>query len=293
MLVALSLAWGLSWVALKLALDEIPPFSMRVATCAYGAAVLFALAFLQHRDLRIRTAVARMHLLVAGCLSVAGFTLLSAFAQLATATSRVAVLTYTMPIWASLLAYPVLGERLNMRRAIALALCAGGLLVISYPLAGSSDLTGVGFAISTAVSWAAGTVYLKWAQIEADPMAIASWQVVVGLLVCSAGLLLVEGVPHLWPITPVAFWSLLFAGIVGSGLAYLLWFEIVRRLPAMTASLGVLSAPVIGVVASVIALGERPSLADAIGFALILAAAACTLLAPEARLSQRIEPNAS
>jgi drug/metabolite transporter (DMT)-like permease len=290
MLVALSLGWGSTWVTLKIALDEIPPFGMRTATCAFGAVTLFALAFLQHRDLRIRSTAARLHLVVSGCLSVAAFTLLSAFALVATTTSRVAVLTYTMPIWASLLAYLVLGERLNASRGIALALCAAGLCVLSYPLAGTSDLVGILIAVSTAVSWAAGTVYVKWAQVNADPMAIAAWQVAVALLVCIAGLLLFEEPLHLWPMTAPAFWSLVFAGIVGSGFAYLLWFEVVRRLPATTASLGVLSAPVVGVIASVLVLGERPSLADGIGFALILAAAACVLLAPSARPPRRVEP---
>ena len=54
----------------------------------------------------------------------------------------------------------------------------------------------------------------------------------------------------------------------------------------MTASLGVLSVPVVGVVASMILLGERPTVPDIIGFALIFAAAACVLLAPNARTSQ-------
>jgi drug/metabolite transporter (DMT)-like permease len=48
----------------------------------------------------------------------------------------------------------------------------------------------------------------------------------------------------------------------------------------MTASLGVLSVPAVGVVSSVILLGERPTLSDIAGFALILAASACVLLAP-------------
>jgi drug/metabolite transporter (DMT)-like permease len=292
MLVALSLAWGLSWVTLRIALDEIPAFSLRLGTCALGAMTLFTLAFLQGRDLRIRPAVARVHLVVSGCSSVAGFALLSAFAQLATATSRVAILSYTMPIWASLLGYPVLGERLNLRRGIALLLCATGLSVLIYPLAGSSDLNGLLLALSAAVSWAAGTVYLKWAQIHADPVAVSAWQVVVALLVCLAGVPLFEGPLQLWPIHPLTFWALVFSGIVGSGFAYLLWFEIVRRLPAITASLGVLSAPVVGVIASVLVLGERPSFADSVGFGLILAAAACVLLAPSGRSSpsNRIEP---
>jgi len=80
--------------------------------------------------------------------------------------------------------------------------------------------------------------------------------------------------------------ALAFAALVGSAFAYLLWFEIVRTLPATTASLGVLSVPVIGIVASVLILGERPTFADLVGSALILVAAAVVLLAPEVRSSQ-------
>ena len=282
MLVAVSLCWGLSWPAMKIALDEIPPFSMRLGTSGLAILALLALALLQRRNIGIRSWLTGVHLAVAGFLNVACFTLLTAFAQLATLTSRVAVLTYTMPIWAALLARLVLGERLTPARAIALLLCVAGLGVLAQPLIGSADVPGLAIALTTAVTWAAGTVYLKWAQIKADPMAIAIWQLVVALVITIAGLLAFEGSPHLWPVGPLALAGLIFAGLAGSGIAYLLWFEIVRRLPALAASLGVLAAPVVGVVGSVLALGERPSIHDAIGFVLILAAAACVLLAPTA-----------
>ena len=54
-----------------------------------------------------------------------------------------------------------------------------------------------------------------------------------------------------------------------------------RRLPASTAALGILSSPVIGVVAAMIVLGERPTWYDAIGFALMLAASAIVVLRPD------------
>jgi len=286
MLVGVSLAWGLSWPAMKIALNEIPPLSMRVSTSGLATLALFALALMQRRTLKVKSGRARAHLLVAGCLNVACFTLFAAFAQLATATSRVAILTYTMPIWAALLAYPVLGERFDRSRGISLLLGIVGLAVLIYPLIGSSDLAGLMLALATAVSWAAGTVYLKWAQIDADPMAIAAWQLFVGLLVTAAGLFIFEGSPHLWPVHPRALLALAFSAVVGSAFAYVLWFEIVRRLPATTASLGVLSVPVVGIVASVLILGERPSIADMVGSGFILAAAAGVLLAPSARPSE-------
>ena len=59
---------------------------------------------------------------------------------------------------------------------------------------------------------------------------------------------------------------------MGSGLAYFLWFGIIGRVPAMTASLGVLSAPVIGVVSTAMLLGEFRRWRTSIGYVLIFAA---------------------
>ena len=70
MLVALSFAWGVTWPANKIALGEVPPFSMRVATCFLGALVLFVAARLQHRSLRIPGGLARLHVAMAGCLNM-------------------------------------------------------------------------------------------------------------------------------------------------------------------------------------------------------------------------------
>ena len=128
------------------------------------------------------------------------------------------------------------------------------------------------------MTWGAGTVYLKWARIDADPMGVATWQLAIAFVVVGSFMLVFEGRLDLRAAHADGLFALLFVGVISGGIAYGLWFEIVRRLPAVTASLGVLSAPVVGVVASVLILGERPSAADIIGFALILAASACVLL---------------
>ncbi len=293
LLVALSLAWGVTWPTMKIALNDIPPFSMRVGTLSIGALTLFTFALVKGRSLAIPAGVARAHVLAAGLLNVTAFSLFTAFAQIAATTSRVAILAYTMPIWAAALARPVLGERLNLTRAIALALCVGGIAVLVYPLAGAGVPAGLLLALGAAVTWAAGTVYLKWARIDADPLAIAAWQVLIAFVVISAGLPIFEGSLHLSQAHLPSILALIFSGLVGSGLAYLLWFDIVRRLPATTASLGALSVPVVGVAASAVMLGERPTVNDLIGFTLILAAASCVILAPASRpQAPRARPNA-
>jgi drug/metabolite transporter (DMT)-like permease len=105
----------------------------------------------------------------------------------------------------------------------------------------------------------------------------------------AAGMLWFEGLPHLWPLpVHVAAW-MAYNGFIGMGLSYFLWFVIVERLPATTASLGSLLAPAVGVVGSAVVLGERPDLSDAIGFALIFSAAACVLLQPNVKHTEMPE----
>jgi drug/metabolite transporter (DMT)-like permease len=278
MLLLLSLAWGLTWPAMRVALAEIPVFSMRTVSLGLGALTLVIVVAAQRRKIMMPNATAWAHVFVASILNIVGFSLLSSFALLQAATSRVAILSYTMPIWAALFAWLVLGERFSPARIAALALCVAGMTVLIAPLAGAGIPIGLLLALGTGVSWAAGTVYLKWARIDADPVVVAAWQLVIGFLVVVVALPFVEGGLHLDQAHPPAVFGMVFTGAVGSGLAYFLWFKIVGRLPAMTASLGILSVPVVGVVSTAALLGEWPTAPDIVGFALIFAASACVLL---------------
>jgi drug/metabolite transporter (DMT)-like permease len=278
MLVALSVAWGLTWPAMRIALDEVPPFSMRVVTLALGAGALFIVVGLQGRSFALGGVKNCGHLIVSGILNILSFSLLSVIAMMFTATGRVAMLAYTMPIWAALFAWFVLGERLTRARIVALVLCAAGMAILVYPLVESGALIGVLIALTIAVSWAAGTVYVKRVRITGDPIANAAWQIVVAFVVVILCLPFAEGSLHLSQASALAVFAMIFAGIVGAGLAYFLWFGIIGRIPAMTASLGVLSAPVIGVISTAILLGEIPTVADVIGYVLIFAASVCVLL---------------
>ena len=280
MLVLLCLIWGFTWPAMKIALNEIPPFSMRASSAGLGALTLFLICLVKRRSFRIASAKAWAHVVIASLLNVVCFSLFSAFAQLAAATSRVAIVTYTMPIWTVVLAWAILGERPTRIQRAAIALCAIGLTVLIRPLIATGIPLGVLLAIATGLSWAGGTVYLKWARIDADPMGAASWQLTIAFLIITAFLLIFEGRLNLDAADAGALVALAFSGVVGNGIAYGLWFAILRRLPAVTASLGILGIPVIGVLSSMLILGERPTTADFIGFACIFAASACILMTP-------------
>ncbi|HWE77865.1 MAG TPA: DMT family transporter, partial [Pseudolabrys sp.] len=127
---------------------------------------------------------------------------------------------------------------------------------------------------------AAGTIYVKAAQIEVPTLAVTAWQLLLGWFMLLCGMLYFDGAPHLWPLPPATVAWLAYNGLIGMGLTYFVWFVVVDKLPTMTASIGSLLVPVIGVIGSAVINGERPDLTDTIGFALIFAAAATVLLQP-------------
>jgi drug/metabolite transporter (DMT)-like permease len=274
---ALALGWGFNWIASRVILEWLPPWTMRALGIGLGATTLLLAAFAG----RIRLTLTKQqiaHVIAAAILNVIIFNVCSAYAQVFGTTSRAVVIAYSMPIWAAVLARVVLKEQLDRLRLFALTLCLAGLLILILPQARVGFPLGALFALGCAWAWAGGTIYLKWAAISAPSLAVTAWQLLIGFFVLAAGMLLADGLPHAIDLPPKIWAWIAYNGLIGLGLTYLIWFVVVDRLPAITASVGTLLVPVIGVAASAVLIGEIPTFGDSIGFALIFFAALCVLV---------------
>jgi drug/metabolite transporter (DMT)-like permease len=274
----LALLWGFNWPAVKIVLMEISPWAFRASAMSLGGAILAGIAIMRGHSLAVR----RKHwprLLAAGFLSIAVFNILLTFAQLSGPTSRAAIVTFTMPIWTVVFARFLLGEKLDRRRCVGLVLGAGGLLALGWPLIMAGELTsGVYLSLAAGICWALGTIVSKRFPVDAPPLTIATWQILVGAACATAGMLAFEGVslPHALKETTVL--AFLYHVLLSQALAYLLWFAILARIPAGVASLGTLMVPPVGVFGAMYILGEQPSLADFVGLVLVVGAAASVLV---------------
>jgi len=282
LVVFMGFAWGFNWIATRIILQSLPPWTMRTLGVGLGAIVLMVAALVLRTPIGVPR-VDRLKILIAGFFNVAIFNVCSAYAQIYGSTSRAVVIAYSMPIWASLLARILLKEKLTPLKLIALSLCAIGLVILIGPLARSGFPLGALFALGCAWSWAAGTIYLKAVKLVTPTLVASFWQLLFGWIMLAAGVAAFEGVPHLWPLQASVIAWIAYNGLIGMGLTYFIWFVIVDRLPTITASVGSLLVPVVGVIGSAIVNGERLGLYDIVGFALIFAAAASVLLQPGAR----------
>lgn len=277
----LGLLWGFNWPAVRISLTEIAPWTLRAGgmTCAGLALVAVALA----RGVSLKVPAAHWpRLIVAGILSIAAFNILLAFAQLMAPTSRAAILTFTMPVWATLMAWPVLGERFDRPRLIGLGLGIAGLLCLGLPLIRAGQFSpGLGLALLASISWALGTIVTKRWPVAAPTLSIAAWQLLIGGAAAGIGMLAFEGIPAPKALSPPVAAALTFHILGAQALAYFLWFTVIARLPAGIASLGTLMVPAVGALGSVLLLGERPAASDWLGLVLVVAASGAILVSPK------------
>ena len=266
-LVVLALVWGYTWVTIKIATEDASPYVVAASRLVIAAAILFALLALTRRSLKPTPFVPT---LILGLLQTTGWTLLQTLAVAQAGAGKSAVLGYTMPFWAALLAWPFLGERIAGLRWVALALAALGLAFVVAPLNAHSFVAD-GLAVLAGLSWGASAVYAKWLRRRHDVelLSLTTWQMLWGTLPLVV-LMLAIGGPVRWTGSFVA--SMAFMSIGGAALGWFLWMFILSRLPAGVAGIASLATPVVGVLAAAIQLHEIPSRSELGGMALIVAA---------------------
>ena len=252
-----SVGWGFNWPVTKYLLGELPPLTLRGATGVVGAALLAALALLRGQSLHVPRQM-WPRLVIAAVLNVGCWMVLMGLALLWLPASEAALIAYTMPIWASILAWPILGERPNSLRVISLVMAFAGLAAIMGGNGFSASMTklpGIIMALGGALGFAVGTVLAKKLPLRLPPLSAAAWQIGIGCLpVAVVGL----GIEHadFTRVSELGWILVAYSTVVQFCISYVSWFAALARLPASVAAIGTMAVPVIGVVASAVALHE-------------------------------------
>ena len=252
-----SVGWGFNWPVTKYLLGELPPLTLRGVTGMIGALLLAVFAVIRRQSLKIpRDQWPR--LVVAAVLNVTGWMVLMGRALVWLPASEAALIAYTMPVWASMVAWPVLGERPTVLRTISLVMAFAGLASIMGGngfTASVEKLPGILMALGGAIGFALGTVLAKKLPIKLPPITAAAWQIGIGCFPVAIVGLAIE-TTHLEEVTELGWFLVFYSTVIQFCVAYVSWFAALARLPASVAAIGTMAVPVIGVVASAIALHE-------------------------------------
>lgn len=265
-LVVLALIWGYNWVVMKIAVHDAPPFVFAAWRTLGGGLALLVAALSLRRRIRPQYPAAFFWI---GLFQTGAFVGLVTWAIVSAGAGQVAMLAYTMPLWVSVIAWPVLGERLRWPHAVALIVALAGVALMMGPHAsfGLPEL----LALAAGLSWAIGIIVAKRLQTRerVDLFNLTMWQLLFGGIALALVALVVPEHPTVWSASYVA--AVVYNILLATALAYFLWIFVLDELPARDASMGTLANPVVGVIAAWLQLGEVPTVWAAIGMALVLA----------------------
>lgn len=191
------------------------------------------------------------------------------------------VTTSVQPLVVSVLAFALLGERPNRWRlgwGIA-GVAAVSLIVLRGNT--SFDVIGILAGLAAAAAMAAGVVLTKrWGRpADTGTVAFTGWQLTAGGLVLVPLALAVEGLP---PVPDAeALGGYAWLALVGTALAYVLWFQGVGRLPVTAVSFLPLLSPVVAAALGWLVLGQSLTALQALGFVLALVSISAAQFTPQ------------
>jgi len=285
-LAGLTFVWGFNWTALKVALSEVAPFTFRTICLAAGSGLLFSFLRLSRQPLAVPRSEWPQLVLIA-LFTITAWNLLVAFGVRLIPSGRAAILAYTMPAWAIPLSVWLLGERMNGRKILGLALGMGGIALLLWDEVARLQGAPLGslLVLGAAVTWAIGTLLQKKYPVRAPVAAYTAWIMLIGGIPIYAGALLSDDFGALarvefWPALAVTY-NVVFA----FAWAHWAWIKLATTVSVTTFSLSMLMVPVVGVFSGMLFLGERPGFAEFGALVLVLGSLATVMVQPAARAS--------
>lgn len=266
-LLLLTIIWGYNWVVMKSALQYAGAFQFAAIRTMCGALLLFLVIFFTKRPFKLKQWPT---IVLLGLLQTCGFTGLLIWALVEGGAGKTAVLTYTMPFWVMLLAWPILHEKIKGWQWLAVIFSVVGIVMFFDPAHAKGELFSLTLGVLSGVFWALSVIISKklhQSEPQLDLLTLTAWPMFLGSIPLALVALVVPAPPIQW--TPYFISAVLFNVVLAGALAWLLWLYALQRLPAGVASMASMLAPVIGVIAAWLQLGETPNQTELIGMLLI------------------------
>jgi drug/metabolite transporter (DMT)-like permease len=287
------LIWGSTFLAIRYAIDTVPPFVMAAIRFLLAGGLLYGWS-------RLRGAPApklgqwKPAFILGSLLFLQGNGMV-AWSEQRISTGLTALLLTTIPLWMTVIGrFSRGGSPLTGRVVFGLILGVLGVIVLAGPreLAGGQrvDLLGTAALLFGSISWAVGSLYSRNAPLPSDRLQSAGMQMLGGgVLLLAAGGLLGE-----WPrllashVSVRSMLSIVYLSVVGSVIAFSAYLYMLRESTPARVSTYAFANPLVALFLGWVVMGESLSARSAIAAICLLAAVALILLpARLPRLSPR------
>ena len=252
--------WGSTWLFIKLGLEDLPPFTFAGIRFVIAVAILSTIIAMRRLSLP-KTSRDWLLLMVSGVLAFCVNYGLLFWGEQYISSGLAAVLQSTIPAFGLVIAHFYLpGEQMSPAKILGIVLGVIGVAVIfsnQLDVAGPRALAGCAALVVSSVGAAYSNVLVKAYGKHLDPAILAGGQMFFGLI----PLLLIgipwEGSPLNFRWTPMAVVALFYLAVVGSVVAFLLYYWLVQNMDVTKTMLIALVTPVVAVTLGMLVLNEE------------------------------------
>jgi len=269
----LAVVWGSTWLFIKVGVETLPPLTFAGIRFVIALVPLGLFLALRRSPLP-RGAGAWRLLAVTGLLSFTASYGLVCFAEKHISSGLTAVLFCTYPLFGQLFAHWILpSEPFRLRKGAGALLALSGVFLLfreQIRLGGEMALWGSGAVLLAAAVSAVTGVWVKRSGGGLDPVSLTFWQMALGtapLLLLGA---LFEGNPLAMDFTPRAILALLYLALVGTSLAFVLWYQLLKQMEVTRLQTMPLFNTLVAVLLGWAFMGERYGAEALMGSAVVL-----------------------
>jgi drug/metabolite transporter (DMT)-like permease len=277
LLLLLSVMWGSSFIAIKIAVDHgMPPVALATIRIAIGAVLLTGLAVLRRQALPRGRKVWAILLLLGIIGNALPFFLIS-WGEQYTPSNLAAILMAVIPIFVVLLAHLMThDEKLTLGKSVGVTLAFIGIVV----LVGVDALGGLGRSIAGQLAILAGCVSYSFQGVTARRLPPMGSEMITGMILilaflCLLPFWLIHDRPWQMSVSTPALLATIWLGVISTAAGNLLYYLILRRAGAGFASFNNYLVPLMGIAWGFLCLGEKPGWNALVALALILGGLAC------------------
>lgn len=273
LLITLAALWGPSFLFIKVAVEEIPPLTLVLGRVSIGAAFLLLVLLLQRRRLPVDRRLWG-HLAVIALLHNALPWVLLSWGEQYIDSALASILNGTTPLFTIVLAhFLVEGDRITSSKLLGVLLGFAGLFLLILPsLRGGVQASTWGLIAVTAAAalYGVAIIYSRQHLRGLPPLVAPASQLLLATLYMLPLAVIIDRPWTLPTPSAAALGSLVALGIMGTGLAFIVYYRLIESADSTYVSMVTYVIPVFGVILGVLVLNEQLTWYALAGFALIL-----------------------
>lgn len=268
-------AWGASFIATKVALQDISPITVVWLRFAIGVVIL-GLAVIRRGQLQIPGKRTLAYFALLGFIGITFHQWLQSNGLVTAQASTTAWIVASTPIFMAVLGVLFLKETLNWLQVLGILLAAFGVILVvsggelALPGRGQFGTAGDILILISALNWAVFSA-LSRDGLKRYPAAMMMFYVMLfGWLIVTVLFFAGPGLAEVGNLTRVGWLGVLFLGIACSGLAYVFWYDALKVIPSSQVGSFLYFEPIVAVIVAFVILGEALLLASLVGGIAIL-----------------------